>query len=188
MTTTKITPKKALEKIRWCYTKKKRKELEGIIAKSARCSYEYAKEALRDRFPLGEKAISGNAECSFFYAREVIKGRWKEGERSIRKDPIWASIYVERIIKKRWPEGERAIIKNSASCLSYAVAIGGRLPPPMHNAMILMGFDDDHDRVQKYLEFVKSKEDEIILHLSFLSEEERLELLRRAAIPETSRS
>jgi hypothetical protein len=93
----KTNPKWAFE-----YTKThgKNKNLESIIAKSAKYSYEYAIQILEDAFKLGEPAIAKTANYSIEYAFYVLKNKFKLGEPIIAKDQRYAKIYTKYVLKK----------------------------------------------------------------------------------------
>ncbi len=69
------------------------KKREDAIAKSARYSYDYAKDILKGPFPKGEAAIAKSAEYSWYYAHDILKGPFPKGEAAIAKDPVYAYRY-----------------------------------------------------------------------------------------------
>ena len=48
-----------------------------MIATDALFSYRYAVEVIKERFELGEKAISTDPAYSFAYTRNVLKGTFE---------------------------------------------------------------------------------------------------------------
>ena len=94
----KTNPKWAFE-----YTSEhgKDKELEPIIAKSAKYSYMYAKDILKNKpFKLGEPAIAKHDGYSYEYANQVLKGPFKLGEPTIAKNEFYSKTYTQDILKK----------------------------------------------------------------------------------------
>ena len=72
------------------------------ISKSAIYSHYYARDVLKGRFELGEKAISMSARYSYYYARDILKGRFELGEKAIFDigDDKFASMYLLILIQK----------------------------------------------------------------------------------------
>ena len=92
-------------------------------------AYNYARYAIRGRWPEGEKLIASDPQWAYSYADEVLKGRFPEGEEAIARDPIWAYCYARDAIKGRWPEGEPMIASDPYSAYKYARdIIKGRFP------------------------------------------------------------
>jgi len=54
--------------------------LEPLIARSAKCAYDYARYVIKGRWAEAESVIAMDAECAYYYAHDVIKGRWAEAE------------------------------------------------------------------------------------------------------------
>lgn len=84
-------------------------ELESIIAKDAEYSYYYAKFVLKDRFILGEYAISQNSYYSYLYAEYVLNGQFEMGEEAIARDADASFCYAKYVLKSRFILGEPAI-------------------------------------------------------------------------------
>lgn len=122
------------------YIRAKLQPLIHIFAKSPEQSYLYAEWVLRDRFPDGEKAISGSPHYALEYALDILKnnpdwqyksGRWPEAEPTIKTSSNKAYIYARQVLSKdpewckipghengRWPEAEPYILRDAeASCL-----------------------------------------------------------------------
>ena len=94
-----------------------------------RLAYLYAKNAIKGRFPEGEKAIASDPEWSHRYAANVIGGRFPKGEKAIASDPWWACRYAEYVIKGRWPKGEKAIASDPKWSREYAQnVVRGKFP------------------------------------------------------------
>lgn len=85
---------------------------EILIAQNSYKSYLFALRN-KDRFILGEKAISKDACCSYNYALDIIKGRFPEGEKIISKSILYSYLYSRNIIEGRFIEGEEIILKSS---------------------------------------------------------------------------
>lgn len=94
-------------------------DLEVIIAQDAEYSVKYAKQ-IKQRFRLGEAAISRSAEQAYLYAEGVIKGIWPDGEKAIAKNPQYAFLYARDIERGPWPEGEEAIATDARLSYDYA--------------------------------------------------------------------
>ena len=105
----KTNPKWAFE-----YTSEhgKDKELEPIIAKSAKYSYEYAEKVLSGEFELGEKAIAKDSDYAFWYAKYILNDKFSLGEPAIAKFAVNSFLYAKLVINKPFPLGEPEIAKN----------------------------------------------------------------------------
>ena len=106
---------------------------------------------MKDRFELGERAISESAEYSLSYAQDVLKGRFPLGEEAISKDGR-ASYDYAVTIGERFVPGEEAISEDTELMYLYAKDVcGGRLPDELHNKMVMLSFSDSGDEwVKKY--------------------------------------
>lgn len=100
--------------------------LEYIVAKSARCSYIYAKEHLKSIFPPGELEISKSPELSYLYARNVIRGKFEEGELAISTLAYLSVYYAVDILEGRFFMAENLIAESPELSLSYAAELGFR--------------------------------------------------------------
>ena len=118
----KTNPKWAFEHI---LKHGKDKELEPIIAKSAKYSYEYAIQILEDAFKLGEPEIAKSSIYSYMYATDILNGKpFKLGEPAIAKDASFSFMYASDILNgKRFKLGEPAIAKDADSAIEYALFI-----------------------------------------------------------------
>ena len=137
----KANPKWAFD-----YTKihGKTKELESIIAKSAKYSYEYAKQILEKPFKLGEPAIAKDASFSFMYASNVLNGkRFKLGEPAIAKDADSAIEYALFILKKPWKEAEAIIAKVEFDARQYTQLVLKR--DFYLDGKLICEYDEDED-------------------------------------------
>ena len=82
--------------------------------------------------------------------------RMPDLEHIILTDPWGSYRYARYIIKARWEEAEEVIMTNSFISFRYAAwIIRGRLPPKMHNRMLLCAIEDpDDEYVKDYFEFL----------------------------------
>lgn len=111
----------------YAVSKKDRFELgENAISQNPEMSLLYAQKVLGSRFELGEKAIASVTKYAYAYALSIIKGRWKPAEDKILKseDVGYVIRYASEIIKGRWVEAEDAIkeCKNKDLIQNYCVA------------------------------------------------------------------
>jgi len=60
--------------------------IEPLLHDHAHWALTYAVNAVKRRFPAGERAIMSNAECAATYAKKLIKDRWFAAEPTIRRD------------------------------------------------------------------------------------------------------
>ena len=80
---------------------------------------EYAKEAIKDRWPEGAFAIQTNSQTAYEYARDVIKGPWPEVEKMISRSSYYSLAYAKNILKGRFIKGENAIKVNETCKQEY---------------------------------------------------------------------
>ena len=128
---------------------------EHVWAKSAKYSYWYAEDVLRDeRVEKIEDAIATDAYYSYFYAKDVLKGervekiedaiatsagfsyqyaiyvlkgkRFEKGEDAISTSAYYSYLYAKDVIKKRLPQGE-PIIRGSRWQEDYEQEFGIKL-------------------------------------------------------------
>ena len=84
------------------------------------------------RMPELERIILNDPFESFRYAMSMVKARWIEAEDIIMTDPRETCRYAERIIK-------------------------GKLPPKMHNRMLLYAMQRPNDKyVKNYFELINT--------------------------------
>ena len=97
-----------------CVVGKRIKKIEKNILKDGKADvvYQYAKDAIKGRWPEAEKIIAKDAFHAYLYAENVIKGRWPEGEAVIAKDAQYAYHYAKDVIRGRFPEGEEVIFSD----------------------------------------------------------------------------
>ena len=97
-----------------CYIGKRIKKIEKNILKDGKAVvvYQYAKDAIKGRWPEAEKIIATDARWAYHYAENVIKGRFAEAEIFIATDAYNAFVYAKNVIKGRWPEGEEVIFSD----------------------------------------------------------------------------
>jgi len=119
---------------------------EKLFAKNAELAIKYALLGLKGRrFEQGENVIAKDPRVAYFYAKGVVKGRWPEGEKAIATDPDYAYRYARDVIDGRWPEGEKAIAKDAKSAFHYALhVIEGRFPKGEKAIANTIGFKNDY--------------------------------------------
>ena len=103
-----------------------------------------------------EKTIAQNGQVAYMYALRILHGPFPEAEASIAKMPIWAVKYARFIIKKRFKIAEKFISRDPERCYEYYKhVIKKKLPSRMHEAMILMSYEDPSNHfVNKYFKEV----------------------------------
>lgn len=90
-----------------------------------------------------ERVIAQNGQIAFMYALRVLHGPFPEAENQIAKLPSWAVKYSRFIIRKRFLKAEKFICRDPKSCYDYYKhVIKKKLPNKMHEAMILMSYED----------------------------------------------
>jgi len=152
----------------------------------------YAQNCVQGRWIKGEKVILEDWSRACEYHQEVFKGRWDEYEDSLfkgKKQGYWDNLadcfskYLE-VIDSRSDEIEMKLLKSSRASflLIYAQkCCKGRLPPALHQKMMMFSFDPKKNKhAKRYLKFLEAREKRVVAYLSGLQEEERLELLQKA--------
>lgn len=152
----------------------------------------YAQNCVQGRWPNGEKVILEEWSRACEYHQEIVKERWDEYEDSLlrgKKKGYWDNRsdcfakYLE-VIDARSDEIERKLLKSSRASflLIYAQkCCKGRLPPALHQKMMMFSFDPKKNKhAKKYLRFLEAREKRVVAYLAGIQEEERLELLQKA--------
>lgn len=80
----------------------KKNEMINRIATEPKESYLYARQVLRNRFELGEKAIATDAFYSYMYSCYVLRSRFKLGEPVINTDEEYSYKYDRDVTKRGW--------------------------------------------------------------------------------------
>lgn len=129
---------------------------EKTIAKDVYASFYYAKDVLKKRFPLAEKLISQDPEFSYKYSREIFKKKWTVGEAAISKSAFFSFLYAKDILKKRFKKGEDSISTSTEYSFYYSCSVlKDKLPIKMHNKMIAAGIENPNDfYAKKYFIFL----------------------------------
>jgi hypothetical protein len=152
---------------------------------------EYAEECLEGRWLAAEKAVLKDWERAGAYQEKVIKARWPEFEDSLlkgKKTGFWSKrpeVFRDYLknIGGRNDEIEEKLMQSSRASLLLVYAMHaseGRLPPALHQKMMMFSFDPKRQSYAKrYLKFLESRENRVVKYLSGLGEEEREALIAR---------
>lgn len=137
--------------------------------------YKYSSKEIEDK-------IKKYPEIAYYYAIGVKKERWTDGEASILKDIEKATEYVFEL-GFRWPEYENKIRNKPKRIFEYAKqVIKGKLPEELHNRMMMKTLNDQ-DRgsyeANEYFNWLKDREEEVVLYMKSISEEDRKSLLAK---------
>jgi len=153
---------------------------------------EYAEHCVKGRWKEAEPRILARDHLAHDYHRKVIKGSWPELEHKIlfqkklqwhedRKDMLQDYL---KVAPEPGPGFEAMLQKsNRASLLLiYAVrGLRGRLPPVLHQKMLMFSFDPKRQRsAKRYIKFLEHRESGILRYLAGLTEEERMEVMEKA--------
>lgn len=152
----------------------------------------YAQNCVQGRWTKGEKVILEDWSRACEYHAEIVKERWEEYEESLlkgKKKGYWDNRadcfakYLE-VINGRSEGIEKKLLKSSRASflLIYAQkAAKGRLPPALHQKMMMFSFDPKKQKhAKKYIRFLEAREKRVVAYLSGIDEEERLALLQKA--------
>jgi hypothetical protein len=101
-------------------------EIEAVIARSASCSFDYANQIIKDRFPAGESAIFTSGESSFLYLEllfeldriHTLGPALSNAEAAFAHDKFYSLKYAQ-LIEERFPAGEAAILSNEHFATQY---------------------------------------------------------------------
>lgn len=152
----------------------------------------YAQNCVQGRWIKGEKVILEDWSRACEYHKEIVKERWEEYEDSLlkgKKKGYWDNRsdcfakYLE-VIDSRSEGLEEKLLKSSRASflLVYAHKCSkGRLPPALHQKMMMFSFDPKKQKhAKKYIRFLEAREKRVVAYLSGIDEEERLALLQKA--------
>jgi len=152
---------------------------------------EYAAKCMGGRWPEAEPILLQNMANAYKYHRDVVKDRWPELEDSIlrlkkgwidqRKDAL--KDYFRVVPGPNLEFLEKLGRSNKAGLLLiYAVnVIKGKLPPLLHQKMMMFSFDPKRQKAAKsYVKFLNSLERKVVGYLSALDEQERAEIMEKA--------
>jgi hypothetical protein len=152
----------------------------------------YAELCMNGRWAEAEPVILRDIDNAIEYHSRVVKDRWPELEDAIilkKKTGFWdnqpksLSKYLE-VVGRPVPEIEEKLERsNKASLLlTYAVrGMKGRLPPTLHQKMMMLGFDPKKQKiVKKYVKFLENCERRALAYIAGLDEEARKELFEKS--------
>jgi hypothetical protein len=152
---------------------------------------EYAENCVKGRWKEAEPRILEQNHLAHDYHRMVIKGSWPELERKIlfQKKMQWHEDRKDMLqdYLKVTPEPgvgfEKKLQKSNRASLLLVYAtrgIRGRLPPALHQKMMMFSFDPKKQgSVKKYIKFLEHRERGILRYLAGLTEEERMEVMEK---------
>lgn len=186
----------------WSYVKevvKGRWEYEAVFLKMPNVLPEYC--ALRgDRWDKAErKLLNYDIDLCLSYHKDVMKGvRWPELEDRLLNVRVkngeivscrgglnfyefyWSSVlgYVENLGGGRWLEIEDRMLRRAPArtLLEYSKKLGGRLPAPLHQKMMLLSFEGKRS-AKRYLRHLDRLGDRFRRYLGSLDEGEAREFL-----------
>jgi lambda repressor-like predicted transcriptional regulator len=103
-----------------------------------------------------ENIISKNGQVAYLYSLKVLRKPFPKAESAIAKNPPWAVRYARFVIKKRFLKAEKYICKDPECCYDYYKhVIKTKLPKKMHEAMILLSYEQPSNYfLNKYFEEV----------------------------------
>lgn len=152
----------------------------------------YAELCIKGRWIEAESVIVKDLDNAAEYHRKVVNDRWPELEDRIifgKKEGFWdnrsksLAKYLE-VVGRPVPEIEKKLEScNKASLLiTYAVkGVRGKLPPALHQKMMMLGFDPKKQKyVKTYVKFLEVCERRALVYIKGLDEEARKELFEKA--------
>lgn len=153
---------------------------------------EYAKKCIGGRWEEIERhVLKEDLGSASVYHTSVYKGRWPALENRIlfkKRRNRWedrADAWQDYLkVVGPSPEIEAKLLKTPRASLILAYAqkaLKGRLPPALHQKMMMFTFDNKKKGSAKtYLKWIKSCERRVVRYLAGLDEDERKELVQRA--------
>lgn len=153
----------------------------------------YAELCIKGRWPACESLILKDLDNAVDYHSKVVRERWPELEDAIlfkKKANMWDNLskalagYLSSLSSRVPGLEEKLASCNRASLLfTYAVkGVRGKLPPNLHQKMIMFGFDTKKQKVVKnYVKFLESCERRVLAYIAGLDEGSRKELFERAS-------
>jgi hypothetical protein len=91
---------------------------------------------------LMEKIIAKNGQVAYLYALKILRAPFPEAETEIAKLPKWAVKYARFVLGKRFLKAEKNISRHPEYCYEYYNhIIKQKLPPKMHESMLLMSYE-----------------------------------------------
>lgn len=154
----------------------------------------YAKRCVKGRWKKAENKILGDLDNAMDYFEEVVKCRWPELEDIIifakKRDHFEDSRgksfaqYLEIIGANDEIEEKLADCKRAYLLCVYAMkAVRGKLPPALHQKMMMFSFDPKKQKATKtYLRFLENCEVRAKRYISQLDEDSRKEFLAQFSV------
>lgn len=155
-------------------------------------AHSYAENCIGGRWHEAESLILKDLDNGVEYHEKVVKDRWPELEDSIllgKKMGYWdnrpkaLARYLENV-GRPIPEIEEKLARctKASLLLTYAVkGVRGRLPGPLHQKMMMLGFDPKKAKITKnYVKFLESCERRALTYIKGLDDEARKELFAKA--------
>lgn len=151
----------------------------------------YAEKCLKRRWTEAEGFILIALGVAGRYHQTVVKERWPEFEDAIlfrKRIAHWdrrAGHLKEYlgVVRAPIPELEKKLERCSQASLilTYAVrGVRGRLPPALHQKMMMLGFDTKKQKwTKKYLKFLENCERRAVAYITQLDDESRAELFSK---------
>ena len=160
-----------------------------LLEREHRLIVEYCNNCVGGRWEEAEDKIVKVAASD--YHREIVRGRWPAFEARIlgRQKLAWQEDrkemmkgYLKRV-PQPGPDFEKSLeASNRASLLLIYAKYGvrGKLPPTLHQKMMMFSFDPKRQATaKKYIKFVSNCERRVVQYLSLLEEDERREVLSK---------
>lgn len=153
----------------------------------------YAMKCLGGRWAEAEKSLlAGRLDGAVDYHHEVIEGRWPEFEERIifgKNLSYWDNPRdcFKKYLRKvggsdKEIEGRLSRSNKASLILAYAIeASKGRLPPELHQKMMMFIFDPKRQRFAKrYIKFLEKAEEKVVRYLAGLDESEVNDIVERS--------
>ena len=154
---------------------------------------DYAKNCVKGRWHEAErKLLNDRLDHAVDYQNEIIKGRWEELENRILfgknlsywDSPLTCFKNYLKNVGGRIPEVESKLEKSKKASFIFAYAVTsmkGRLPPALHQKMMMFAFDPKRQKSSKnYIKFLEKMEEKVVGYLRGLDEEELQEIVGKA--------
>ena len=164
-----------------------------ILNKDYGAINEYAKSCVKGRWHEAEnKLLNDRLDHAVDYQKEIIKDRWEELENRIlfgKNLSYWDSPLAcfKNYLKNvggRIPEVESKLERSKKASFIFAYAVismKGRLPPALHQKMMMFAFDPKRQKSSKnYIKFLEKMEEKVVGYLKGLDEDEMQEIIGKA--------
>ena len=113
-----------------------------VVVKSPKDAYEYALTVMK-KFPEGEAAIAKSSKFSFYYARDVIKGRFALGEKAILGSHRYGKPYAA--LCKAWDSGVTPSLRIPDSAVEDAPPVENGIINAKDSKPSLEGFREEEE-------------------------------------------